>query len=41
MLLINNQVVEQILDMKGCIEALETGYRDLIHERAEVLGEAA
>ena len=29
MLLINNQAVEQILDMKGCIEALETGYRDL------------
>ena len=38
MLLINNQVVEQILDMKGCIEALETGYRDLIHERANYRG---
>jgi len=38
MLLINNQVVEQILDMKGCIEALETGYRDLIHERAAYRG---
>ena len=38
MLLINNSVVEQILDMKGCIEALETGYRDLIHERAAYRG---
>ena len=34
MLLINNQTVEQILDMKGCMAALETGYRDLIDERA-------
>jgi hypothetical protein len=34
MLLINNQTVEQILDMKGCMAALETGYRDLINERA-------
>jgi alanine dehydrogenase len=38
MLLINNQVVEQILDMKGCIDALETGYRDLVHERANYRG---
>ena len=38
MLLINNQVVEQILDMKGCMEALETGYRDLINERANYRG---
>jgi ornithine cyclodeaminase/alanine dehydrogenase-like protein (mu-crystallin family) len=38
MLLINNQTVEKILDMKGCIEALEIGYRDLIHERAAYRG---
>lgn len=38
MLLINNSVVEQILDMRGCIEALETGYRDLIDERAAYRG---
>src|ERR1044071_5034535 len=38
MLLINNQVVEQILDIKGCMEALETGYRDLISERAVYRG---
>jgi ornithine cyclodeaminase/alanine dehydrogenase-like protein (mu-crystallin family) len=38
MLLINNQAVEQILDMKGCIDALETGYRDLVHERANYRG---
>ena len=34
MLLINNETVEEILDMKGCIDALETGYRDLLAERA-------
>ena len=34
MLLINNEVVAQILNIKGCMEALETGYRDLIDERA-------
>jgi alanine dehydrogenase len=34
MLLINNETVENILDMKGCMEALEAGYRDLIHDRA-------
>ncbi len=34
MLLIDNQTVEKILDMKGCMEALETGYRDLIQQRA-------
>ena len=28
MLLINNQTAANILDMKGCIEALEIGYRD-------------
>jgi alanine dehydrogenase len=38
MLLINNQVVAQILDTKGCMEALETGYRDLIDERAAYRG---
>ena len=38
MLLINNKVVEQILDMKGCIEALDTGYRDLVNERANYRG---
>ena len=38
MLLINNQIVEQILDMKGCIEALDTGYRDLVNERANYRG---
>ncbi len=34
MLLINNQTVEKILDMKGCLEALEIGYRDLSEDRA-------
>ena len=38
MLLINNQTVEQILDMKACMEALETGYQDLINERAVYRG---
>ena len=38
MLLLNNQVVEQILDMKGCMEALETGYKDLVQERANYRG---
>ena len=38
MLLINNQIVQQLLDMKGCIEALETGYRDLVNERAVYRG---
>jgi alanine dehydrogenase len=38
MLLINNQVVAQILDMKSCIEALEVGYRDLVNERASYRG---
>jgi alanine dehydrogenase len=38
MLLINNQVVEQILDIKGCMEALDTGYRDLVNERASYRG---
>ncbi|HZD41263.1 MAG TPA: hypothetical protein VE131_11110 [Terriglobales bacterium] len=38
MLLINNQTVEQILDIRACIEALETGYRDLIKERAVYRG---
>jgi ornithine cyclodeaminase/alanine dehydrogenase-like protein (mu-crystallin family) len=38
MLLINNSVVAQILHMRGCIEALETGYRDLINERAVYRG---
>ncbi|MFQ5683456.1 MAG: ornithine cyclodeaminase family protein [Candidatus Binatia bacterium] len=34
MLLINNETVEKVLDMKGCLEALETGYRDLSAQRA-------
>jgi len=38
MLLINNQIVEKILDIRGCMEALETGYHDLIHERAVYRG---
>ena len=38
MLLINNQTVAQILDMAGCMSALETGYRDLIEERAVYRG---
>ena len=38
MLLINNQTVEKILDIKGCMEALEIGYRDLISERAAYRG---
>lgn len=38
MLLINNETVEKILDMKGCLEALETGYRDLVNERANYRG---
>ena len=38
MLLINNQIVGKILDIRGCMEALETGYRDLISERAVYRG---
>ena len=38
MLLLNNQTVEKILDIKGCMEALEVGYRDLISERAVYRG---
>lgn len=38
MLLINNEAVARILDMKGCLEALEIGYRDLINERAVYRG---
>jgi len=34
MLLINNETVEEILDMAGCIDALEIGYRDLLAKRA-------
>ncbi|NIO11018.1 MAG: ornithine cyclodeaminase family protein [Deltaproteobacteria bacterium] len=34
MLIINNQTVEKILDMKGCLEALEIGYKDLSQDRA-------
>ena len=30
MLLINNEEVEQLLDMKTCLEALEIGYQDLV-----------
>jgi alanine dehydrogenase len=38
MLLINNEVVTKILDIQGCMEALEIGYRDLIDERAVYRG---
>ena len=38
MLLINNETVAKILDMKGCIEALDIGYRDLVNERASYRG---
>ena len=38
MLLIDNQTVAKILDIKGCMEALEIGYRDLIKERAVYRG---
>ncbi|HTN71446.1 MAG TPA: ornithine cyclodeaminase family protein [Methylomirabilota bacterium] len=38
MLLIDNQTVAEILDIKGCMDALETGYRDLIKERAVYRG---
>src|SRR4026207_14279 len=38
MLLIDNPTVEKILDIKGCMEALETGYRDLIDQRANYRG---
>ena len=34
MLLINNETVEEVLDMAGCIDALEIGYRDPLAERA-------
>lgn len=34
MLLIDNETVEKILSMQGCLEALETGYRDLLDEKA-------
>lgn len=30
MLLINNQQVAELFDMRGCLEALETGYADLL-----------
>jgi ornithine cyclodeaminase/alanine dehydrogenase-like protein (mu-crystallin family) len=38
MLLIDNPTVAQVLDMQGCMAALETGYRDLINERAVYRG---
>jgi alanine dehydrogenase len=38
MLLLDNNTVAQILNMKGCLEALETGYRDLVNERAVYRG---
>jgi hypothetical protein len=38
MLLIDNQTVANVLDIKGCMEALEIGYRDLINERAVYRG---
>ena len=36
MLLINNQEVEKLFDMKACLEALEDGYGDLLRGDAEV-----
>jgi ornithine cyclodeaminase/alanine dehydrogenase-like protein (mu-crystallin family) len=38
MLLIDNPTVAKLLDIKSCMEALETGYRDLIQERAAYRG---
>lgn len=38
MLLIDNETVAKVLDMKGCMEALETGYRDLASQRAVYRG---
>ena len=38
MLLIDNPTVAKILDIKGCMEALEIGYRDLVNERAVYRG---
>jgi alanine dehydrogenase len=38
MLIIDNETVAKILDMKGCMEALEVGYRDLASERAVYRG---
>jgi ornithine cyclodeaminase/alanine dehydrogenase-like protein (mu-crystallin family) len=37
-LLIDNPTVVQILDMKGCLDALDIGYRDLLDERANYRG---
>ena len=34
MLLINNQEVEELMDMKACLDALETGYEDLARNDA-------
>ena len=34
MLLLTNQDVQTVLDMKTCLEALETGYRDLVRNDA-------
>ena len=34
MLLLTNQDVERVLDMKTCLQALETGYRDLLRNDA-------
>ena len=36
MLLINNQEVEKLFDMKACLEALEDGYDDLLKGDAVV-----
>ncbi len=34
MLLLNNKDVEQLLDMRACLEALEVGYQDLVRNDA-------
>ena len=34
MLLLTNQDVESLLDMKSCLESLEVGYNDLVRNDA-------
>jgi len=34
MLLINKETIEQVLAMDGCLDALDTRYRDLLASRA-------
>jgi len=38
MLILNNRDIEGLLDMPTCLEALETGYRDLLHGDAAYRG---